>query len=572
MKVYKNWTDTGINLRGKVSGQVKCKCPECPPDRGNKTDYSLSVNIDKKVWNCHYCQWKGGLTTGENEVKKFYKKPVFTPETPNEKMCTWFLKYRGIERKTLERFCISPIQKYIHKAGKVVDCIAFPYIKNTEIVNIKSRYDYLEEGQHKKTFTLEAEAELTFYNIDAIQDVTHCVIVEGEVDCLAVWQATGQPCVSVPNGASKGDQKLEYLENAYQYFNNKTMIVLATDNDAPGLALREELARRLGKDRCYFVEYPADCKDMNEVLLKHGPEYMDEMFQALHTFPMEGVITFESVEAEFDHYYEHGYPTGCGIGLPEFDNLLTFRGGEVTTLTGIPGHGKSEWLDEVLVRLATRHNWRHGLFAAENGSAALHYTRIAHRYIGKPFHGKYYKMPVEDKERSKPFMQEHFFFINRKEVQTNIDSLLEKAREMVLRKGINSFVIDPYNCMESNRPPNVNETEYVSQIYDKMVTFAELYNVHMFLVAHPTKLKKNEKTGRYDIPTMYSISGSANFYNKTYNGIAVYRDFQAQITTVYVQKVKFDFIGRVGWANFTYNYDKRQYQECVPLLEDEPTL
>jgi twinkle protein len=173
-------------------------------------------------------------------------------------------------------------------------------------------------------------------------------------------------------------------------------------------------------------------------------------------------------------------------------------------------------------------------------------------------------------QQAKLFINDKFFFINRKEVQTNIDSLLEKGREMVLRKGINSFVIDPYNCMESNRPANVNETEYVSQIYDKMVNFAELYNVHVILVAHPTKMKRNEKTNKFEVPTMYSISGSANFYNKTFNGIAVYRDFQAQLTTVYVQKVKFDFIGKTGFANFSFNKDKRRYEPATVLHEEEP--
>lgn len=565
MEAYRTWTDTGINLKGKVSGQLKTQCPKCSDQRNNKRDTALSVNIDKQVWNCHYCQWKGGLVSIDKEPRKVYKKPDFTPQTPNDKMCEWFLKNRGIERRTLERFCISPIEKYIHKAGAKVPCIAFPYIKNTEIVNIKSRYDYIEEGQKKKTFTLEAEAELTFYNIDAIEEPTHCVIVEGEIDCMAVWQATGQPCVSVPNGASKGDMKLEYLENSYQYFNNKKMIVLATDGDEPGLMLREELARRLGKDRCYYIEYPEGCKDMNEVLLKYGPDKLDELFQSLHTFPMDGVITADSVSDELDYIYENGYPKGDNIEFTEFDKLFTFRGGEVTTVTGIPGHGKSEFLDEILERLARLRGWRHGLFAAENGSATLHYTRIAQRYIGKPFYtfNSDYKMTPQEKEAAKAFMNEHFFFINTREVKLTVDSLLEKGREMVLRKGIRSYVIDPYNCMESERPPGTSETEYVSQIYAKLVAFAEAYNVHVFLVAHPTKMRKSESTGLYDVPTMYSISGSANFFNKTYNGLSVYRNYETHITTVYVQKVKFDFVGRPGYCDFTFDRESRRYAEAL---------
>ncbi|WP_460893302.1 toprim domain-containing protein [Rufibacter soli] len=483
-------------------------------------------------------------------------------------MVEWFGKTRGITRATLEKFLISPVQKYIHKAGKKVPCIAFPYIKNTEIVNVKSRYDYREDNKAKKTFTMEAEAELVFYNIDAIEGFTHCVIVEGEIDAMSVWQATKQPCISVPNGASKGDMKMEYLDNCSRYFQDKTMIVLATDNDEPGIALRNELARRLGKDRCYYVDYPEGCKDMNEVLLKHGEDYIEEMFQNVSTFPIEGVITLESVEATFDDYYENGFPSGDKVGYRKLDTLISFRGGEVTTITGIPSHGKTEVLDEILERLARVHGWVHGIFAAENGGAALHYTRIAHRFVGKPFQNSLDRMTPGEKDAAKEFMRDRFFFIDRREIKPTIEGILEKGREMVLRKGIRSLTIDPYNCVESSRPGAMSETEYVSKIYDHIVDFAELYNVHVFLVAHPTKMVKSESSGKFAVPTMYSISGSANFYNKTYNGLSVYRDFEEHTTRVYVQKVKFDFIGKVGFAEFKFNTYTRRYEE----LEHQPLV
>lgn len=564
MDSYKTWEDTGINLKGKVSGEHKYICPKCPPDRGNPKDTSLSVNITKRTWYCHYCQWKGGLTNAPFEVKKNFKKPEFNPNELSDKMADWFLKNRGITRETLQKFMVSPNKKYIAKAGKEVQVIAFPYIKNSEIVNVKSRYDYVEDKQNRKTFTMEAECELSFYNIDSIEGFTHCVIVEGEIDVLSVVQATGQPCISVPNGASKGEIKMEYLDNCASYFDNKTLICLATDNDEPGINLRNELARRLGKDRCFYVTYPDGCKDMNEVLLKHGPEYLEEMFQNLTAFPIEGVITLENVEAEIDHYYKNGFPTGDSIGYPSFDKLLTFRGGEITTITGIPSHGKSEWLDEILVQLSRRHNWPHGLFAAENGKPALHYTRIANRYIERPFyrHNEDYKMSPQQLADAKEFMANHFYFINNRQI-SKVTDILDKAKELVLRYGIKSLTIDPYGCMESERPKNLSEAEYVGYIYKSLIQFAELYNVHIFLVAHPTKMQKDKRTGLYEVPTMYSISGSAKFYDSTYNGISVYRDFEAQETTVYVQKVKFDFMGKVGYSSFTYNGEKRRYIESI---------
>lgn len=567
MKIYTTWQEAGIEIGRRTSGQIKVKCPQCPSTRGNQRDTSLSVNLDERIWNCHYCNWKGKLVDQEQQPRKTYKKPEFTPATPSDKMAEWFYKHRGIERATLEKFLVCPSQRFIHKTGKKENCIAFPYIRNTEIVNVKSRFDYKDEnGQPKKTFTMESECELIFYNIDSIQDKNHVVIVEGEIDAMTVWQASDNPCISVPNGASKGDMKMEYLDNCYSHFQNVEIIVIATDNDEPGLALKEELARRLGKHRCYHIQWPEGCKDFNEVLMAHGPEKINEMLSEARPFPIEGIITVDSVSAQLDHYYQFGFPRGCRIGLENFDKLLTFRGGEVTTITGIPGHGKTEWLDEVLERLARIHYWRHGLFAAENGSAALHYTRLAHRYIGKPYHsGMGNMMTPEEQQQAKAFLQERFFFINTHEVSLTIESLLAKASEMVLRFGIKSFTIDPYNCMENQRPAGVNETEYVSHIYRMLTHFAEKYDVHVFVVAHPTKIAKDKKTGLYEVPTMYSISGSANFFNKTYNGISVYRDHTNGITDVYVQKVKFDFIGRPGFASFEFDREARRYTEINKL-------
>ena len=566
MDVFSTWEEAGIVTKGKTAGQIKIKCPKCPESRGNQRDTSLSVNLDKRVWNCHYCGFKGSLVDKEQVPKKVFKKPQFTLASPSDKMAEWFLKYRGIKRETLEKFLICPTEKFIHVAGKKVPCIAFPYIKNTEIVNIKSRYDYKDEqGKPKKTFTLESECELSFYNIDAISELPYAIIVEGEIDALSVWQATGNACVSVPNGASKGDLKLEYLDNCYSFFENKKMIILATDNDEPGQRLKEELARRLGKHRCFSVVWPEGCKDFNEVLLQHGPDYIEDMLNDVKPFPIEGIISVETVEEQLDHIYHHGFPKGCPIGYDRLDKLITFRGGEVTTITGIPGHGKTEFLDEILERLARLHDWRHGLFAAENGSAAFHYARLAHRYIGKPYYNALgYKMSLEEQKSAKAFMADRFFFINTREVRLTVESLLEKATEMVLRFGIKSFIIDPFNCMESQRANGVTESEYVGYIYSMLTGFAELYDVHVFVVAHPTKIPK-DKDGKYNVPTMYSISGSANFYNKTYNGITVYRDFKAGVTDVYIQKIKFDFIGTVGFSSFEYDKETRRFNELATI-------
>jgi twinkle protein len=269
----------------------------------------------------------------------------------------------------------------------------------------------------------------------------------------------------------------------------------------------------------------------------------------------DGIVTLDCVETELDGYFQNGYPKGDAIGFPAFDKLLTFRAGEVTTLTGIPGHGKSELLDEILVRLSQRHGWRHGLYAAENGGWALHYSRLLHRLNECPFvqmnPGKY--------ATGKTFLKEHVYYINNRKVKT-ITAILETSARLVERYGIRSITIDPWNCMDSERPAYLSETEYVSWVYSQLVDFAQEYDVHVFLVAHPVKMAK-DKEGYFEVPNLYSISGSANFFNKTFNGLCVYRDYEKNQTLVYVQKVKFDFVGNTGMSAFTYDPFRRRYSE-----------
>jgi hypothetical protein len=67
------------------------------------------------------------------------------------------------------------------------------------------------------------------------------------------------------------------------------------------------------------------------------------------------------------------------------------------------------------------------------------------------------------------------------------------------------------------------------------------------------------KTKKYEVPTLYNISGSAHFYNKTHNGICIYRDFEAKKVDVYVQKVKWSWLGQTGWSSYSFDTETRQY-------------
>lgn len=568
VKLPVDWADAGIEIKGNETGNIKTHCPQCRPTRKNKGDKSLSVNVAEKMWNCHHCGWTGRLYDKDfliERQKKEYKIPAEPPANLSEKSLSW-LQARGLSANTIKRFKVTDGPEWMPQIEGESNCIRFPYYRDEGLVNIKYR-----DG--KKNFKMAKDAELIFFNMDSITGVSECVITEGEIDCMSVYEAGYYQVASVPNGASKGNAKLEYLDNCYEAFNNKKRIVIATDGDEPGIMLRNELSRRLGRHRCYFVTYPEGCKDFNEVLLRHGKgddqlqqgknEIKDLIKNAI-AFPVEGVFRVQDMETELDEYYENGIEPGAKIGYSDFDTYFTFRKGELTTITGIPGSGKSAALDQWLVRLSSRHGWKHAICSFENQPTKLHIGKLTSCFIGQRFTKS--AINTQSWDWAKYFINEHFWFFNTEDIDLTIDSLLDKAVELVMRYGIDSLVIDPWNYVEFSVDRGGTETQYVSRALSKILKFARSYDVHVFLVAHPAKMGK-KKDGKFEIPNLYSISGSAHFFNKTDNGITVYLDDPTVV--VYIQKVRFAFTGRKGMALFDYEVGVGRYAEQGRPFEDE---
>lgn len=545
--------DFGIEIKNRRAGNIKTKCPKC----GDK--FSLSVNISEGIWNCHKpsCAWKGTLKIKKvKEEKKEYVRPTWENITAlPDKIVKWFSS-RGISQSTLMDMKITSGSEYMPQVSGNRNVIKFNYFKNGELINTKFR-----DGE--KNFKCISGAELIFYNIDGIKDSSEIIIVEGEMDALSYIEAGITNVVSVPNGAAKGSLKLEYLDNCSSYFEGEKKFFIATDQDDAGFILKNELTRRLDIDRCYEVNFK-DCKDANEFLLKYGKLELVETISKAKPFPVVGVVFAKQQQQAFDALYTDGLKSADGIGLKEIDELITYERGQMSIITGIPTHGKSYFLDFIVTKLSILHGWRIGIFSPEHFPVTMHMSRLAEKLIGKRF-GGHSRMSVEEKDIAMDYMNDNFFFI-RPEESFSLDNILSVTKSLILRHGINAVIIDPWNKLD---PPNGNgesETNYISKQLDKIASFNQKHNIHSFIVAHPTKIYKDRETGEYDVPTLYNISGSANFYNKTDNGITIYRDFNKKKTCLYVQKVKYEHLGKIGSAEFTYNNNNGRF---TPMGEND---
>jgi twinkle protein len=546
----------------KTQGEEASVCPECSEKRKKKTIKCFSFNHDKKAGRCGHCQISL-VEKREFVPKKDYKKPVWNNTTNlSPGLVKWF-EDRGISQKTLIDFKITEAKEWMPQVQKEVNTVHFNYFRDGQLVNIKYRDGY-------KNFKLYSGAELILYNLDSIKDSEEVILVEGEADCMALHQAGYPHVVSVPNGAGTGKINMEYLDNCIEYFLNKKKIYLATDNDLPGRNLQEQLAERFGKERCYKVQFKS-CKDANECLVQFGVQGIKESIEDASEYPLEGVFTISDYEQEVIDIYEKGLPKGARTMMTNFNNALEFHKGYITTITGIPNQGKSDALDQITLQLALNANWKGAFYTPENKPTSLHISKLARKLIGKKWWGEN-RISKSEIKMCTEFLNDRFFFI-KPENDFTLDSILREVKGLVLKKGIDFFVIDAWNKLEHKY--NGDENRYIGECLDKLGVFCERNNVHLFLVAHPRKMMK-DKDGEYFVPNLYDISGSANFFNKSDNGICIYRDFVSQTSKWYIQKVKFNHWGSVGMVEFKYDLDSGRFNEynggAYPSFDTTPWI
>jgi twinkle protein len=525
-----------FNQHKLEEGKSQGICPLCSPDRKPKNEKAkcASYDWDRGIGTCHNCNKTFQLHTYERKGKseKVYVKPdVAIHVPPSSKVVEWFAT-RGISEQTLNDLKVTEGQEFMPQTAKQENVINFNYYVGDQLTNVKYR-----DG--RKNFKLYKGAEKVFYNINSIVGFEYCVIVEGEMDVLALHEAGITNAISVPNGATLGTNNLEYLDNCIDYFEDKDKIIIAVDSDVAGQALQAELVRRLGSETCYIATFD-DCKDANEYLIKYGKEALSQRISRSKPVPLENVTTFKDIEDEVTDFVRNGFKPGFQVGLDNFDSIFSTYTGQFITVTGIPSSGKSDFVDQMVVGYNEKYGWKTAYASPENHPTYLH----AHKLMRKTWQG----MPRVDDIKTEKWNQvadhvnDNYFFIDME--RYTLESVLRKGAELVKRKGIKCLVIDPFNKVRSADPSgdvNVYTLEYLSQIE----IFAKKYDVLVMIVAHPTKMYKDSK-GNIEEPTMYNIKGGGEWYDASYHGLLVHRNYEDKTVKVKVLKCKFQNLGENG--------------------------
>jgi twinkle protein len=531
-------------------GAKQGTCPLCSHNRKPKNQKAKCASYDWKrgIGTCHNCNSTFQMHTYKRKGKaeKVYVKPPGPPnskekpEFVSDKVIEWF-KTRGISPQTLIDLEISEGPEWMPQTGKTENVIKFNYFMGGELTNVKYR-----DG--RKNFKLFKGAEKVFYNIDNIVGYEYCVITEGEMDVLALHEAGITNAISVPNGATLNSNNLDYLDSCIDYFDDKEKIILAVDDDEAGQALQAELIRRLGSEVCFLATFE-DCKDANEYLLKYGADELTKRITGAKPVPLENVTTFRDIEDEVTDFVRNGFKPGFQVGLRNFDDIFSTYTGQFITVTGIPSSGKSDFVDQMVIGYNRNYGWKTAFASPENVPTYLH----AHKLMRKVWQG----MPTKEDIGGDRWNQiadhcnQNFFHIDME--RYTLESVLRKGAELVKRKGIKCLVIDPFNKVRDVDCKTEDVNRYTMEYLQKIEVFAKKYDVLVFIVAHPTKMYK-DKDGKIEEPTMYNIKGGGEWYDASYHGLLVHRDYENKTVKAKVLKVKFQNLGQNGEeAHFTWD-------------------
>jgi len=381
--------------------------------------------------------------------------------------------------------------------------------------------------------------------------------------------------VSVPSGAPikvadgkvlpSEDKRFSYVWNARGIIDAAPYVILATDQDVPGQALAEELARRIGKDKCRLAKF--DRKDLNEVLLNDDPSRLiddpsreiRDILDKATAYPISGLSNATTFESRLNDLFAKGTGKGASTGFASVDSVYTVAPGQLTVVTGYPSSGKSNFVDQIAVNLARKSSWKFAICSFEN-QPEIHISRLMEIFLGKRFFDGKDRMTTDERDYAFKWVNEHFLFIDTNgEEPSTLDSILERSRAAVKRMGVRGLIIDPYNYIELPRD-NVTETDAISRMLTKVQAFCKTHDVHTWFVAHPAKITR---TGvDQPRPDGMAISGSMAWWAKTDCGLTVHRAVGPEVQ-IAVWKCRYRWVGQQGETTLLYNKTAGTYSEQV---------
>lgn len=558
-----------------VGNEIKpLYCPFC--GGGNHQDrYTFALNMENHTFNClrGSCGVKGHFSELCREKNLRYDDPADPAPRPKAPA----KKYKKPDTKLFPLENDSPAMTYMQKRRLSPSIIAYfgvlrdgqgnialPFYRSSEDRKTASptfvKYRpprKVEKGERK--MWRETGAEPILFGMDLCTFGTKSLIItEGEFDCMAAFQAFSEKrpmnVVSVPSGA----EDFTWLDTCADFIERFGKIVILGDSDEPGKKMAAELVKKLPGKNILLPDYDAylGCKDMNELLVRHGEQAVVNALAAVKETPVEGLINFADVQMTDILKIPRTLS-----GIKSLDKKVGgFLEGDLTVWTGKRGCGKSSVLNQI------------GLDAIDQGKNLCIYSgeipadRLKYQ-ITCCAAGRENLSFVRDERTGRDvvtvgrdtagkinrWLDRRLWLYDNRIVQTDErDSIINIFTAAYRRYDCRVFVVD--NLMTVALAAKPGEMYQVQgEFVIRLRKFAEKYGVHVHVVVHPRKTND-------EIKDSDEVGGSGTITNIACNVFTVMRGVEEN-DIAKIRCLKSRMYGETGDFELKYDPVSRRFSE-----------
>jgi len=256
----------------------------------------------------------------------------------------------------------------------------------------------------------------------------------------------------------------------------------------------------------------------------------------------------------------------------EMDDYFRWKKGDINLVVGYANWGKTFFILQMMLTKSIWDGWRWAVFSPENYPANDFYDDMVEMYVGKWLD----KMNEDEYTAAVKFIGEHIYYVY-PEDSHDIHSINEKFRYLVLKKGIDGVLVDPFNQLDHIQKAYQREDQYLSEVLKDIKRFALLNNLVYNIVAHPKN--PNFSQGRIlPVVDMYDIAGGAAWGNKTdqilsYHRPRFHEDKNSPEVEIHLQKVKRKRTGgKLGSFPMTLVWSRKRFAESNERIPCDPVI
>jgi twinkle protein len=422
-----------------------------------------------------------------------------------------YLTDRGIKEQTMSKYELRRITKDDLPPSKQerwnTDYIRFPYTDSTgEVVMYK--WLGVERKNGKKEIGSTVPQYATLWGHWLVNDNTKQVLItEGEIDAMSVEQMCPDiPTLSMPTGASN----LDWINNDYERLQQFERIYILTDMDAAGESAAQKIAKRLGLTRCFRVSLPSGYKDANDFLMskEHGKPNFSKLLEEARTYDPKQLRSASDYSLGINEEIARFQEESTSNNFLWSELPFRFRQGEMTVVTGYPGHGKSQGVYQMVLHEMLNNNRKVCIASFEIPAKNMLFNLLWMHFGKSP-------QPETVQEQIKIFEDRLWFIESDEDSTASWGTLREDFLYANRRFGCDLFVVDA--LMHITKKGDAEGTDLVAK---QAAKFCVNNDSSMLLICHADAKKR----GNDHVPEVEDVLGGQGIGGAAHNVMSWWRN------------------------------------------------